>query len=95
MAKAEKVLIENKLLNSIFKKEFLEGISEFETEIFPTAVVFINEMIIDGEKKGIPIILSHHTNEEIKNKQLHIESQNSDLIEFFIKFMEDDFDESC
>ena len=95
MAKAEKVLIENKLLNSIFKKEFLEGISEFETKIFPTAVVFINEMKIDGEKIGIPIVLSHHTNEEIKNKQLHIESQNSDLIEFFIKFMEDDFDESC
>jgi len=94
MAKAEKVLIENKLLNSIFKKEFLEGISEFETTIFPIAVVFINEMKIDGEKKGIPIILSHHTSEDIKNKQLHIESQNSDLMEFFIKFMEEDFDES-
>lgn len=58
MAKAEKVLIENKLLNSIFKKEFLERISEFETKIFPIAVVFINEMKIDGEKKGFPIILS-------------------------------------
>jgi len=94
MAKAEKVLIENKLLNSIFKKEFLERISEFETKIFPIAVVFINEMKIDGEKKGFPIILSHHTSKEIKNKQLHIESQNSDLMEFFIKFMEEDFDES-
>ena len=94
MAKAEKVLIENKLLNSIFRKEFLEKVSEFETTIFPIAVVFINEMKIDGEKKGIPIILSHHTDEEIKNKQLHIESQNSDLMEFFIKFMEENFDES-
>ena len=46
--------IENKLLNSIFKKEFLERISEFETKIFPIAVVFINEMKIDGEKKGFP-----------------------------------------
>lgn len=94
MAKAEKVLIENKLLNSIFKKEFLERISEFETKIFPIAVVFINEIKIDGEKKGIPIILSHHTGEEIKNQQLHIESQNSDIMEFFIKFMEEDFNES-
>ena len=94
MAKAEKVLIENKLLNSIFKKEFLERISKFETQIFPIAVVFINEMKIDGEKKGIPIILSHHTGEDIKNKQLHIESQNSDLMEYFIKIMEEDFDES-
>ena len=92
MAKAEKVLIENKLLNSIFKKEFLERISEFETEIFPIAVVFINEIKIGVEKKGIPIILSHHTGEEIKNQQLHIESQNSDLMEFFIKFIEEDFD---
>ena len=94
MAKAEKVLIENKLLKSIFKTKFLDKITEFETDISPIGVVFINETEIDGDKKGIPIVWSHHNREEIKNGQLHVESPNSELMEFFIKLIEEDFDES-
>lgn len=88
MAKSEKVLIENASLKDIFKEDFLEQISKSAKDIFPVTVVFMNEFDIDGKKQAYPIALNHNNNNEVKNRILHIESPNTELLELFIKAIE-------
>ena len=88
MAKPEKVLIEHASLKDIFKDEFLQRITESGKDIFPVTIVFMNEFDVEGKKQAYPIILNHNSNDEVKNKILHIASPNSELLEMFIKIIE-------
>lgn len=88
MAKPEKVLIERASLKDIFKDEFLQKISESGKDIFPVTIVFMNEFDVEGKKQAYPIVLNHNSNDEVRNKMLHIESPNSELLELFIKIIE-------
>jgi hypothetical protein len=88
MAKSEKVLIEHASLRDIFKEDFLEQIKASGKDIFPVTIVFMNEFDVDGKKQAYPIVLNHNNNDEVKNRILHIESPNTELLELFIKAIE-------
>ena len=88
MAKAEKLLIENKLLKDFLKDDFTNKLDKFG-KIFPISIVFINEIERDGKKISNPIIISHQNNEEVKNKIIHVESPDSDLIDKIVKLIEE------
>lgn len=88
MAKTEKVLIEHASLKDIFKEEFLEKLNESGKDIFPVTIVFMNEFDVEGKKQAYPIVLNHISNDEVKNKVLHVESPNSELLELFIRIIE-------
>ena len=88
MAIPEKVLIQNKSLRDLFKEDFLESISAKEGELFPVNITFIHETEKDGKKLGFPIVISHGNDREIKDKKLHLESPDQEMLEKFIKALE-------
>lgn len=89
----EKVLIEKKSLKDIFKKEFLDSISTSNGELFPVNVMFIHESEKDGKKQAFPVVLSHGNNQEVVNRKLHLESPNEDILNRFIKALENTKDD--
>ena len=68
--------------------EFLDKLNESGKDIFPVTIVFMNEFDVEGKKQVYPIVLNHINNDEVKNKVLHIESPNSELLELFIRIIE-------
>ena len=93
MAITEKVLIENKSLKDVFKEDFLESISTKEGELFPVNIMFIHETEKNGKKLGFPIIINHGNNQEVKDKKLHLESPSQEMLEKFIKALENKKDD--
>ena len=88
MAVPEKVLIQNKSLRDLFKEDFLESLSTKEGVLFPVNIMFIHETEKDGKKLGFPIVISHGTGQEVKDKKLHLESPDQEMLEKFIKALE-------
>ena len=93
MAIPEKVLIENKSLKEVFKKDFLESILTKDGEIFPVNIMFIHETEENGKKIAFPIIISHGDSQEVKDKKLHLESPNQNMLEKFINALENKKDD--
>lgn len=89
-AKAEKFVLEGITINDLIKEDFLDKLREKDNNIFPISLVFISEKGNEKMKQGFPLVLSHQSNEEIKNKILHIESPDSDLVESLKEILEDE-----
>ena len=87
-AKAEKFVLEGITINDLIKEDFLKELRKKDSNIFPISLVFISEKGNEKMKQGFPLVLSHQSNEEIKNKILHIESPDSDLVESLKEILE-------
>lgn len=88
MAKPEKYLLENYSIEEMFNEKFIEKLKSLKKDIFPVSVVFINEKNEGGCLKADPIIFSHINKNEVKNKKLHIESPDTEIVESIIKIIE-------
>ena len=89
-AKAEKFVLEGITINDLIKEDFLKELRKKDNNIFPISLVFISEKGNEKMKQGFPLVLSHQSNEEIKNKILHIESPDSDLVESLKEILEEE-----
>lgn len=88
MAKAEKFVVDKISISDLIKDEFLNKLKEIDKNIFPVSLVFISERG-DGEiKQAFPLLFMHQTNEEVKNKLMHIESPDTKLVESVTKLIE-------
>ena len=90
MAMPEKYSIQNKSLRDVFKEDFLESVSTSDGELFPVNVMFIHiHKTEKGERKSaFPIVMSHGNDQEVKDKKLHVESSNQEMLEKFTKALE-------
>lgn len=88
MAKPERFQLSNVSLKDIFKDDFIGYLTKINKDLFPVTVVIIKEFEENGKKQAIPLILSHQNNAEVKNKLLHIESPDTDLLDTVVKFIE-------
>lgn len=88
MAAVEKVRLEGTALKDVFKDVFLSKIADTGENIFPISIAFVREFEKDGKLHSSLITLSHQTNEEVKNKVLHIESEDPELLDIFLKIIE-------
>lgn len=80
MAKAEKYILESKNLKMFFKDDFLKKI-ESCGDIFPVALVFMSKEKGDPDTPKInSIIFNHKNDEEINKNILHVDSENTDLL---------------
>jgi len=89
MAKAEKFVIENIAISDLIKEDFLEKLKKIDMNIFPVSLLFINEKEKEGVKQAFPLILNHQNNEEVKNRILHVESPNTELVKALTKILEE------
>lgn len=90
MAISEKVIIENKSILDVFNESFIIKLKSLKRELFPAAIVFISELEKDGKKEAYPLIFSHQSSEEVKNKKLHIESPDTDLLKSVTELIEEE-----
>ncbi|MFY1112323.1 MAG: hypothetical protein AB3K77_11665 [Methanosarcinaceae archaeon] len=88
MAAIEKVRLEGKALGDIFKEDFLNKIADSGENIFPINVAFVREFERDGKLHASLITFSHQNNDEVKNKVLHLESEDPELLDIFLKIIE-------
>ncbi|HII00711.1 TPA: hypothetical protein HA351_03340 [Methanosarcinaceae archaeon] len=88
MAAIEKVRLEGKALGDIFKEDFLNKIAYSGENIFPINVAFVREFERDGKLHASLITFSHQNNAEVKNKVLHLESEDPELLDIFLKIIE-------
>jgi hypothetical protein len=88
MAAVEKVRLEGTALKDVFNEDFLSKIADTGDNIFPISIAFVREFEKDGKLHSSLITLSHQTNEEVKNKALHIESEDPELLDMFLKIIE-------
>jgi hypothetical protein len=88
MAAVEKVRLEGTALKDVFNEDFLSKIADTGDNIFPISIAFVREFEKDGKLHSSLITLSHQTNEEVKNKVLHIESEDPELLDMFLKIIE-------
>jgi hypothetical protein len=88
MAAVEKVRLEGTALKDVFNEDFLSKIADTGDNIFPISIAFVREFEKDGKLHSSLITLSHQTNEEVKNKVLHIESEDPELLDTFLKIIE-------
>lgn len=92
MAKAEKLLIENKLLKDFLKDDFTSKLDKVG-KIFPISIVFINEIERDGKRISNPIIISHQNNEEVnKLKGKKVLANQEDLVKFWDNKEDEEWD---
>jgi len=89
MAKAEKFMIENISISDLIKEDFLKKIEKIDSNIFPVSLLFISEKGEGKIKQASPLILNHQSNEEVKNRILHIESPDTELVESVTKILEE------
>jgi hypothetical protein len=88
MAAIEKVKLEGTALKNIFKDDFLSKITDTGENIFPISIAFVREIEKNGKLHSSLITFSHQTNDEVKNKVLHIESEDPELLDIFLKIVE-------
>lgn len=88
MAAIEKVRLEGMALKDFFKDDFLNKIADMGENIFPISIAFVREFEKDGKLHSSLITFSHQTNDEVKNKVLHIESEDPELLDMFLKIVE-------
>jgi hypothetical protein len=88
MAAIEKVRLEGRALGDIFKENFLSRIADTGENIFPISVAFVREFEKEGKSHAGLITFSHQNNDEVKNKVLHVESEDPELLELFLKIIE-------
>lgn len=88
MVKAEKVIIEDFSIRDILKEDFIQKIDRLGLDLFPVSIVFINKIEKNGKKLAYPLLLSHESDTDFKSRLLHIESPNTDLVEYFTKMLE-------
>ena len=88
MAAVEKVRLEGTALKDVFKEDFLSKIADTGDNIFPISIAFVREFEKDGKLHSSLITLSHQNNEEVKNKVLHIESEDPELLDTFLTIIE-------
>jgi len=88
MAKPERFQFYDVSLKDIFKDDFISNLTKINKDLFPVTVVIIKEFEENGKKQAIPLVLSHQNNIEVKNKILHIESPDTDLLDKVVKFIE-------
>jgi len=75
-------------LQDIFKDDFLKKLKKLGQNIFPVTVVFMNEFEKDGKKMAQPIVFNHQNNNEVKERIMHIESPNTELLGSISKLLE-------
>ena len=85
MAAFEKVRVEGMALRDVFKPDFLSKIDDRGENIFPISIAFVRESEKDGKLHSSLITFSHQNNDEVKNKILHIESEDPELLDTFKK----------
>lgn len=88
MAAIEKVRLEGTSLKDVFKDDFLSKIADTGENIFPISIAFVRESEKDGKLHSSLITFSHQNNDEVKNKILHIESEDPELLDIFLKIIE-------
>ena len=88
MAAVEKVRLEGMALRDVFKPNFLCKIDDAGENIFPISVAFVRESEKYGKLHSSLITFSHQNNDEVKNKVLHIESEDPELLDIFLKIIE-------
>ncbi len=87
-AKPEKFALEGITINDLIKESFLKKLKDKDNNIFPVSLVFINEKGNEKNRQFSPLIISHQSNEEVKNKILHVESPDTELAKFVTKILE-------
>lgn len=90
MAKAEKFVIDNLSLKELFSEKHLAAFTQIDGEIFPVTLVLINEVGNGELKQALPIIISHQTSDEVKQKILHVESPNAELASKIAEILENE-----
>jgi hypothetical protein len=88
MAAIEKLRLEGRALGDVFKEDFLSRIADAGENIFPISVAFVREFEKEGKLHASLITFSHQNNDEVKNKVLHIESEDPELLDIFFKIIE-------
>lgn len=87
-ARAEKYVLGNMTINDLIKEKFLEKLRTIDNNIFPVSLVFINEKGDEKNKQIFPLVISHQSNEEVKNKILHVESPDTELAKSVTEILE-------
>lgn len=88
MVAIEKVRLEGKSLGEIFKEDFMSKVFDAGENIFPISVAFVREFEKEGKLHASLITFSHQNSDEIKSKILHVESEDSELIDIFLRIIE-------
>ena len=73
-------MLDDITINDLIKEDFLEKLKGLDKNIFPTALILISEKGDEKMKQVSLLVLSHQNTEEIKNKILHIESPDTNLV---------------
>ncbi len=80
----EGVRIKGFLIEDIMKENFLK---EMQKNGIKSNVVGLVFMVENNKKKFLPIILSHQNNKEVEDKIIHLDSQNSTILNKFVELI--------
>lgn len=88
MAKAEKYIVESKNIKMFLKEDFLEKMESLG-DVFPISLVFMaKDEINDEVNKLDTIVFSHQNDKEVENNILHVNSQDTEMLDKIIKELE-------
>lgn len=90
MSKKEKIRLNDLSIRDLINPKFEKEIEKKDLSIIPISLVFIDVKKSKNKIKKIsPIILSHQNDKEIKNKILHLECPESEILEKMEKILEE------